>query len=477
MEAADLAWWHWVLAGLKTAAAMVWLTWWPLVLGFCLAGLVQSVASRDGLRARLGATNATTVAEASVLGALSSSCSYAASAMARALFARGASWTNSLVFMVASTNLVVELGVVLWIVLGGSFLLAQLVGGVVMIVILALGSRLAFGRRREAALRERVLRDSPPLEPRPASTWRDRLRSRQSYVAAARYARGDLTMVRRELLAGFLVAGFLSAHVPSSWWRQVFWGGHGTLTVLENVVVAPLLAGLSCVCSVGNIPLAATLWAHGVAFGGVIAFIFADLITLPLLAIYRRFYGTASATRLFVLLWFTMSAGGAIVNALFRVTGLVPASRHVRALSGHFPLGVTLVANLAATVLLVLVWWLSRAGATKTLATDPVCGMSVDPATAPATLEIDGATLYFCSPRCRDRYQRSRPATTSGGRPGGGETSTSATDPVCGMSVDPATAPSAVGADHLTYYFCAEGCRASFLAGRQDVEPTDRVTP
>jgi YHS domain-containing protein len=485
VEAAVPAWWHWIAVGLKTSAAMVWMTWWPLALGFCLAGLVQSLVTRDGLRARLGSTNAATVAEASALGALSSSCSYAASAMARALFTRGASWTNSLVFMVASTNLVVELGVVLWIVLGGSFLLAQLVGGVVMIAILAVGSRVAFGRRRVAALRERVARDDPPRERAGASTGRDRLRSRQSYIDAARYTRGDLTMVRKELLAGFIFAGFLSAHVPASWWHRAFWDGHGALTVAENVVVAPLLAGLSCVCSVGNIPLAATLWAHGVAFGGVIAFIFADLITLPLLAIYRRFYGAASAARLFVLLWITMSLGGAVVDAVFHAAGLVPASRHVRVLNGQFPLGATLAANVAATVLLALVWWLSRAGATHSLATDPVCGMSVDPTTAPATLVVGGATLYFCSPRCRDRYQR--PPADEPAVPRredalhdadlGPSTPPGAIDPVCGMSVDPATSLGAVGPDHVTYYFCAEGCRASFLAEHPNVEPTDRVTP
>lgn len=485
MEGVSAAWLHWIALGLRAALGMVWMTWWPLVLGFCLAGLVQSLVPREGLRARLGTTSARTVGEASLYGALSSSCSYAASAVARALFARGASWTNSLVFMVASTNLVVELGVVLWIVLGGPFLLAQLVGGVIMIAVLALCTGLVFRGERLAALGRRVRADAPPVGPTEARGWRERARARESYVAAARYTRGDLTMVRKELVAGFLVAGFLSAHLPTSWWRHAFFHGHGALTVLENVVVAPLLASLSCVCSVGNIPLAAAMWQRGVAFGGVIAFIFADLLALPLLAIYRRFYGGATTARLFVVLWFAMSVAGALVDALFAGTGLAPTDRHVRALDGHFPLGATLVANVAATALLGATWWLSRAASARPLATDPVCGMSVDPADAVASVTRGGVTTYFCSPRCRDRYVAGATddpaaATAASSPPASArddDAPSSARDPVCGMTVDPRHALAGMDRDGVTYYFCAEGCRSSFLARAPRAEPTDQARP
>src|SRR5487761_2442790 len=188
---------------------MVWMTWWPLVLGFTLSGLVQSFLPRDGLRARLGTTSPASVARASVLGVISSSCSYAASAMARALFARGASWPNALVFMVASTNLVVELGVVLYLFLGWQFVAAQFAGGAVMVVALALGAGLVFSPAAVGALRERVLADSPPPARSSGTTWRDRLRTPRYYRRAAQFTRGDATMLRKELLAGFLVAGFL----------------------------------------------------------------------------------------------------------------------------------------------------------------------------------------------------------------------------------------------------------------------------
>ena len=167
---------HWLGAGLKEAGAMLWMTWWPLVLGFTLSGLVQSTLPRDGLRAKLGTNNVTSVARASLLGVISSSCSYAASAMARALFARGASWSNSLIFMVASTNLVIELGVVLYLLLGWQFVLAQFVGGAIMIAGLSLLTHYFFSRRYERALYQRVLADAPPPSSAAHSTLRERLR-------------------------------------------------------------------------------------------------------------------------------------------------------------------------------------------------------------------------------------------------------------------------------------------------------------
>src|SRR5665213_893625 len=269
---------HWFAVGFRETLAMIWLTWWPLVLGFGLSGLVQSLVPRDALRAQLGTNTPTSVAKATLLGILSSSCSYAASAMSRALFARGASWSNALIFMVASNNLVIELGVLLYLLLGWQFVLAQFVGGVVMVILLAFTTRIMFTALRQQQLKDRVLLDSPPAEVTAGSTWRERLRDRDNVSLAARYALGDLKMLRKELLAGFLVAGFLSVHVPATWWSHLFVSGHGTWTVLENALLAPLLAVIAFVCSVGNIPLAAPLWATGVALGGAVAFIFAALI-------------------------------------------------------------------------------------------------------------------------------------------------------------------------------------------------------
>lgn len=398
---------HDVGDALREALAMLWFTWWPLVLGFSISGFVQSLLPRDGLRSSLGRTSASSVARASVLGVISSSCSYAASAIARALFARGASWTNSIVFMIASTNLVIELGVVLYLLLGWQFLVAQFVGGAIMIAALSFSAHFFFSHRYQERLLERVLGASPPAVGDVARPWRERVRDKESYTNAARFTIGDLTMLWKELLIGFVVAGFLMIDVPTHLWSNLFVSGHGFATVLENVVVAPVLAVLSFVCSVGNIPIAAALWAHGVAFGGVISFIFADLVTLPLLLIYRRFYGTAAALRLGGLLWFVMSAGGLLVDRLFHLASLVPSSHRLRLANGSFTLGWTLALNIVATTLLLAQWFLARsARRSPSVATDPICGMTVDTSSPGATRRVDRVDYYFCSPRCADRFDR-----------------------------------------------------------------------
>jgi YHS domain-containing protein/uncharacterized membrane protein YraQ (UPF0718 family) len=385
--------------------------------------------------------------------------------MARALFARGASWPNALVFMVASTNLVIELGVLLYLLLGWQFLLAQLVGGIVMVALLGFTTKWMFNSYRESELKKRVLLDSPPEEHSVHSSLRSRVTNKENLALAARYTVGDLTMLRKELAAGFLVAGFLSVHVPASWWSHVFISGHGVWTVLENAALAPLVAVLAFVCSVGNIPLAAALWGHGVAFGGVIAFIFADLITLPLLAIYRRFYGTASTLRLTALLWSVMSIAGLLVNGLFHVAHLIPSSHHLTALDGNFPLGATLVLNVLATMLLIYVVVLARSTRTSHLsAIDPICGMTVDVRSPAATSERDGTTYYFCSNRCRDKFE-SRDSEIAPDSSMKSNDLGDHTDPVCQMRVSSANARNEVGPDGVTYYFCSEGCRLTFLGG------------
>jgi hypothetical protein len=447
---------HWIWLGLKESGAMLWMTWWPLIFGFTLSGLVQSFLPRDGLRHQLGATTPATVAKASILGMISSSCSYAASAMARALFARGASWTNSIIFMIASTNLVIELGIVMYILLGWQFVLAQIVGGLVMIMALSLLTHYFFSRALQDRLRDRVLADSPVTTQGSSRSWRERLAQRANYSRAAQYSLGDITMLRKELVAGFLVAGFLTVHVPSLWWSHLFFTGHGSLTVIENAVVAPLLAVVSFVCSVGNIPLAAALWTHGVAFGGVVSFIFADLVTLPLLLIYRRFYGTSSASRLFFLLWLVMSGGGLLIEVLFRALHLLAHTRHSPAMRGQFPLGWTLILNIAAALALAALWFLSRRSSNE--ARDPICGMTVDISAPVAMRHHQGRDYYFCSLRCAERFDaREIPPESRATVPG-------PIDPICGMTVDPDEALSAVGSDNVTYYFCGEGCRNAFLA-------------
>jgi uncharacterized protein len=373
--------------------------------------------------------------------------------MARALYQRGATFRNALLFMVASTNLVVELGVVIASLLGWRFVVAQVIGGIVMLLLLAIGAPLIFTKT--------TLPDVDSSEDvRDTSTMK--ANRRDQITMAARYALGDLRMIRVELFIGFIVAGYLSAHVANHWWTLAFFSGHGVLTVVENALLAPGLAVISFVCSVGNIPFALTLWRHGISFAGVISFIFADLITLPLLVIYRRFYGGLAARRMLGLLWFCMSAAGLIVEAMYRGLHLLPSprtslpDRHLTT----FPLGVTLALNLTASLLLVGIWLISRRSLISVaLAQDPVCGMSVDPRQPAAMLDSHGQRYFFCSPRCADEFAH-RGASTMVEQSDG-----DATDPICGMRVASATALSAIGPTGETYYFCADSCRRTFLEG------------
>jgi uncharacterized protein len=387
---------------------MFWETLWALVLGFGLSGAVQAFVSRSEMERLLGRSGPREIARASLLGAASSSCSYAASAMAKTLFQRGAAFVSSMVFMFASTNLVIELGIVLWVLIGWEFALAEFVGGVIMIVLFSLAGRLVVRREEvdaaRAGLGEADVRAPGGGRPRPTSLagWAD----------AASYTLADAKMLRKEMAAGYLVAGFLAVLVPTSFWHDVFISGHGFWTSLENVVVGPFIAIASFVCSVGNVPLAAALWHGGISFGGVISFVFADLITLPLLLIYRRYYGGRLTLKLLAIFWAVMSAAGLAVEYLFRAATIEPSKRPEVVAPTGFHWNYTTYLDIVFLAVFAALWWLARnqrrLGGGAGYAIDPVCGMQVEIANAAALAERDGETFYFCSDHCRHRFEKDR---------------------------------------------------------------------
>ena len=401
-------------SGLQAAFLMFWETLWALVLGFALSGTVQAFVSRAEMQRVLGDRKPRTLAVASVLGAVSSSCSYAASAMAKSLFAKGADFTTAMVFMLASTNLVIELGLVLWILIGWQFALSEYVGGIIMIALLALVARVAFAPRLVEAVRARInsgdasAHDGMPQAEVESAPLSRRLRSPAGWSEAASYTLADLTMLRRELLIGYLVAGFLAALVPTTVWNVLFFHGHGFWTALENALVGPLVAIISFVCSIGNVPLAAALWTGGISFGGVVSFIFADLISLPLLMIYRRIYGWPLTVRILGAFWLVMSAAGLITQYLFQGAGLLPTWHPLHLTASPLQWNYTTFLNLIAIAVLAALIWLARnrerLGAGAGYAIDPVCGMQVEKRMAPARAEVDGHIIYFCSDHCRERH-------------------------------------------------------------------------
>jgi uncharacterized membrane protein YraQ (UPF0718 family)/YHS domain-containing protein len=401
-----------IAEGLRNAALMAYEVWWALVLGFLVSAVVQAWVPRARIEASLSGGGPRPVGLATALGAASSSCSYAAVAIAKSLFQKGASAASALAFQFASTNLVWELGLVLWILIGWQFALAEFVGGLVMIALMAVGLRAFVSPRLEARAREHAGEAATGHQHHSAGSdlsWPERLRSAEAWSDVAHNFRGDWNMLWKEIGIGFLLAGFVGL-LPMDVFNTLFvTDAPGAVRAVENVVAGPLIAVLSFVCSVGNVPLAAVLWAGGISFAGVMAFIFADLIVLPIVAIYRKYYGTAFALRICALMLVTMIAAALAVNALFGAVGLVPTARpSADDVFGGIGLDYKLALNVVALVVFAALIALTR----RRGATDPVCGMTVDRAKA-VTLEDGGRTVYFCSEHCRHTYAAERGVAAS----------------------------------------------------------------
>jgi uncharacterized membrane protein YraQ (UPF0718 family) len=321
---------------LAAAGSMTWEITWALILGFFLSAVVQAVVRRSEVTRLMPDDSPRSLATATGLGAASSSCSYAAVALARSLFVKGANFTAAMAFEIASTNLVIEMGIILALLMGWQFTLAEFVGGPLMIVFVAVLFRL-FVRARvlDAARRQAERGVAGSMEGHAAmdmsiqtegSLWR-RLRSPGAFTAISHVFVMEWAAVLRDIVLGLLIAGAFMAWVPESLLHGIFLEGHPLAAGLWGPLVGPLLAVLAFVCSIGNIPLAAVLWSGGISFGGVVSFIFADLIIIPILLIYRKYYGTPMALRLFGLFYVTMVAAGYATELLFQPLGLVPADR------------------------------------------------------------------------------------------------------------------------------------------------------
>jgi uncharacterized membrane protein YraQ (UPF0718 family) len=357
---------------LSFAFGMLWEILWALILGFALSGAVQAVVSKGEMRRVLPDDSPRSLGIACGLGAASSSCSYAAVALARSLFRKGADFTASMAFQFASTNLVIELGIIMALLLGWQFTLAEFVGGPLMIVLMAIVFRLFLSRRlvdeaRENAERGALGRMEGHAEMdmsvhEGTSVWR-RLTSPEGFTATANYFVMDWAAIWVDVIGGLLIAGALAAWVPESWWQSIFLEDHETLAKLWGPLIGPLVAILSFVCSIGNVPLAAVLWNGGISFGGVLAFIFADLIVLPILDIYRKYYGWRVAGFLLVTFYATMAASGLIVELVFDRLGLIPSERDAKVVEASVTLNYTTVLNvLFLGLAAALVWRYFRKG-------------------------------------------------------------------------------------------------------------------
>jgi uncharacterized membrane protein YraQ (UPF0718 family) len=355
-----------IVDALSFTFGMFWEILWALILGFSLSGVVQAVVSKGEMRRLLPDDSARTLAVATGLGAASSSCSYAAVALARSLFRRGADFTAGIAFEIASTNLVFELGIVIALLLGWEFVLGEFVGGPLMIVLVAVAFRVFLQRRLVDDARRQANRGllgsmeghaEMDMSAGGGGSWWRRLRTQRGFTATADYFVMDWAAIWRDIFVGLLVAGALAAWVPESWWQSLFLVDHPTAAKVWGPVVGPLVAVISFVCSVGNVPLAAVLWNGGISFGGVIAFIFGDLIIAPILNIYRKYYGLRMAAFLAVVLYVTMVLAGLAVELLFQAFGIVPTERNAKVEMASVTWNYTTYLNIVFLALAALLVW------------------------------------------------------------------------------------------------------------------------
>jgi uncharacterized membrane protein YraQ (UPF0718 family) len=333
------------------AAGMFWSVAWSLVLGFAISGAVQTLISNQRMRRLLGRDRPREVAIATLFGAASSSCSYASAAVTRSIFSKGAALIPALAFMFASTNLVVELGIVLWTLMGWQFMLAEWVGGVVLVAIMAVLVKLTYPRALVEHARERARSVQPGMDhdmtATGATTW-EKLRDPRFVVILAQHAAMDWSMLWSDLLIGFLIAGVLAVFVPDELWQRLFFAASpGWPQAIGGAVIGPLIAVITFVCSIGNVPMAAILWGGGIGFGGVLAFLYGDLIVLPLLDVYRKYYGLKMAAYIAVIFYFAMVLSAVVMDALFGALHVVPLPHpHAIATLTHFSFDATFWLNL-----------------------------------------------------------------------------------------------------------------------------------
>jgi uncharacterized membrane protein YraQ (UPF0718 family) len=350
----------WLWHALAIAGSMTWEILWALILGFTLSAVVQAVVRRETVIRAMGSDSPAALARAAGLGMASSSCSYASVALARSLFRKGANFTAAMAFEIASTNLVIELGIILALLMGWQFTLAEFVGGPIMIITIAVLFRIFLRRRLVADALEQADKGlAGSMEGHAAmdmsvtgdgSFWQ-RLRSARGVTAVAHIFVMEWAAIWRDITIGLLVTGALAAWVPAGFWQSFFLTDHPVWSALWGPLVGPIVAVVSFVCSIGNVPLAAVLWNGGISFGGVVSFIFADLIILPILNIYRKYYGIRMTLILFATFYAAMVVAGFAVELLFKATSLIPDERNAMVMHASFSWNYTTWLNIVFLVL------------------------------------------------------------------------------------------------------------------------------
>jgi uncharacterized protein len=368
---------HAIGHALSITGGMTWQILWSLILGFALSAIVQALVRKGTIEHLLGNDSLKSLARATGLGIASSSCSYAAVALARSLFRKGADFTAVMVFEIASTNLVVELGIIMALLLGWQFTAAEFVGGPIMIVLIAVLFRLFLRKRLVNAARAQADRGlagsmeghaAMDMSVRAAGSLWSRLSSPEGFTSVSHGFVMEWAAVLRDIVLGLFIAGALGAWVPDSFWQKLFLTGHPLLSKIWGPLLGPVISILAFVCSIGNVPLAAVLWNGGISFGGVISFIFADLIILPILVIYRKYYGTKMMLFILGIFYVTMVVAGYAVELIFGAAGLIPSTHNAKVLNPTIGWNYTTYLNIVfLAVAVALVWRFIHTGGARML--------------------------------------------------------------------------------------------------------------
>ncbi|WP_336368606.1 permease [Marinobacter sp. C2H3] len=343
-------------SAIHLAAAMGWDILWGLVLGFLLSAIVDVTVSKAELQKLMPDDSASSIGKASLLGAASSSCSYAAVAIARSIFRKGGNFTAAMAFQFAATNLVIELGILLIVLMGWAFGAAEFIGGPIMIALMVVLFRLFLRPKRVDAARKQAEQGlTGKMEGHAGmatmdkdGNWLDRLKSAEGWTSISHYFVMNWSMLWKDIGVGLIVSGALGALVPQSFWNTLFFTGDPTLAMIWGPIIGPLIAMASFTCSIGNVPLAAVLWNGGISFGGVVAFIFGDLIILPVLNIFRKYYGGRMTVFLFVTFYIAMVLAAIAVELLFGALGWVPQARDATIGEAAFTWNYTTFLNIGA---------------------------------------------------------------------------------------------------------------------------------
>ena len=434
-----------VLESLRIGFGFLWTAAWAIIMGITITSLVQVYVSKEQMAKVLGEGDVSGLTKATVFGAASSGCSFGAVAIGKGLFKKGAHAVNFLAFMFASTNLIVELGLMILILLGWEFLLAELLGGVILIAVMALIVHLTLPENLFESVREELIqreheqgtmedptcgmegKDEYSLvtdggetvkfcsegcletyrqEMSSSGGWRDELLSWGGWYKVGNQYRKEWSMIWKDVIAGFLISGFVIVFVPQWVWNTLFIQGDGLLVTAENAVMGVAIAVLSFVGSIGNVPFAVALWGGGVGFAGVIAFVYADLITIPVLNVYRKYYGWKVMLYILGVFFVTMAFSGFLMEVLFNALGIVPnlTGGNTPNEKAYFKLNYTFYLNLIAFALTGFLLYVYRRGLGAPGGyRDPVCGMQTDD--SGPSLTHDGETYYFCSQRCKQSFE------------------------------------------------------------------------